>query len=61
MAVITARSCSAATARPSSTRQGRATAGTWRSLYDDKFLAAASQVDDQIVPLADAWRSGGLA
>ncbi|MFI9049299.1 HNH endonuclease family protein [Streptomyces sp. NPDC053427] len=39
--------------------QCRAVSGTWRSLYDDKTLTAASQVDiDHMVPLANAWRSG---
>ncbi|GGR30142.1 HNH endonuclease family protein [Streptomyces netropsis] len=37
----------------------RAVSGTWKSLYDDKTLTAASQVDiDHMVPLANAWRSG---
>ncbi|MGW4696650.1 HNH endonuclease family protein [Kitasatospora cineracea] len=39
--------------------QCRAIAGTWTSVYDDKVLTAASQVDiDHMVPLAAAWRSG---
>ncbi|MGW1374090.1 HNH endonuclease family protein [Streptomyces sp. NPDC002446] len=39
--------------------QCRAVSGTWHSLYDDKTLTAASQVDiDHMVPLANAWRSG---
>ncbi|MFD7237728.1 DUF1524 domain-containing protein [Streptomyces syringium] len=37
----------------------RAVSGTWKSLYDDKVLTSASQVDiDHMVPLANAWRSG---
>ncbi|MFJ2217781.1 DUF1524 domain-containing protein [Streptomyces sp. NPDC101062] len=37
----------------------RAVSGTWLSLYDNKTLTAASQIDiDHIVPLANAWRSG---
>ncbi len=39
--------------------QCRAVSGSWHSLYDDKTLTAASQVDiDHMVPLANAWRSG---
>jgi hypothetical protein len=39
--------------------QCRAVSGTWHSLYDDRTLTAASQVDiDHMVPLANAWRSG---
>ncbi|MFF4344305.1 HNH endonuclease family protein [Kitasatospora sp. NPDC001540] len=39
--------------------QCRAVTGTWVSVYDDKVLTAASQVDiDHMVPLAAAWRSG---
>ncbi|MFE0191528.1 HNH endonuclease family protein [Streptomyces sp. NPDC058989] len=39
--------------------QCRAVSGSWHSLYDDKTLTSASQVDiDHMVPLANAWRSG---
>ncbi|MET8046275.1 HNH endonuclease family protein [Streptosporangium sp. NPDC005286] len=37
----------------------RAISGTWRSAYDGRMIASASQVDiDHMVPLANAWRSG---
>jgi Protein of unknown function (DUF1524) len=37
----------------------RAVSGTWRSAYDGKVIASASQIDiDHMVPLANAWRSG---
>ncbi|MBG0818364.1 HNH endonuclease family protein [Planomonospora sp. ID82291] len=40
----------------------RATSGTWTSLYDDRILTVASQVDiDHVVPLAEGWRSGASA
>ncbi|GAA3764307.1 HNH endonuclease family protein [Streptomyces tremellae] len=36
-----------------------ATAGTWKSAYDDATWTAASDVDiDHVVPLAEAWKSG---
>jgi hypothetical protein len=38
----------------------RATSGSWFSEYDAVTLTTASSVDiDHVVPLAEAWRSGG--
>ncbi|WP_246113580.1 HNH endonuclease family protein [Streptomyces montanus] len=37
----------------------RAVSGKWVSVYDDKTLSDASELDiDHMVPLANAWRSG---
>ncbi|MGI5350631.1 HNH endonuclease family protein [Streptomyces sp. CA-250714] len=37
----------------------RAVSGHWTSLYDDKAVTDASELDiDHMVPLANAWRSG---
>ncbi|MEU5690371.1 HNH endonuclease family protein [Actinosynnema sp. NPDC020468] len=37
----------------------KATSGTWTSVYDDKVVTDAKDLDiDHTVPLAEAWRSG---
>ncbi|MCA1222631.1 HNH endonuclease family protein [Streptomyces sp. 8L] len=40
----------------------KATAGTWKSVYDGATWTAASDLDiDHLVPLAEAWDSGASA